>query len=229
MIPGSAWLGRAQNLIEFTTLGSDASTTDTASFVTTDSYTGQATVLQLLSVFNTKATIPDIPTVSQTGATWDQVATVTIGGTIRITVFRQLGVTAAGQLTISFGGNTQTSIILGVTGYSNVDITGTNGSGAIVQSTTNSSDASPSSLTVTLSAFSNLYNAAYGAFGCDTSTPTTIGGGTGFTIVGVNATVLTPNGASASEFKNSNDTSVDCTLTTTTNAVGIAIEIKSIY
>jgi len=114
-------------------------------------------------VTNSKATAADLPTLSGCGLTWVQVATVTwdTSAIKRVTIFRALGASPrAGALTADFGGVAQTGCHICVVEFGSVDTSGTNGSGAVVQSGTNSGTAS-TSVTVTLAALTGSDNAVW--------------------------------------------------------------------
>lgn len=164
------------------------------------------------------------PTVTGNGMTWVKVATV-VSAVGRLTVFRSLSASpSAGALTIDFGAQLQSRCGWSVVEFSGMDTSGANGAGAIVQSATNTGT-SATTLAVTLSAFGNAGNATYGAISVGSSPVASITAGTGFTEQGEIQveSVLTVE----SEFKDSNDTSVDWTSSeTAARLAGIAIEIK---
>jgi hypothetical protein len=84
---------------------------------------------------------PAAPTASGNGLTWNRVASVRDGGAgnSRITCFRAMGpAPSAGPLTFDFGGQQQSACAWSVFEYDQVDLTGTNGSGAVPQHQTSS-------------------------------------------------------------------------------------------
>lgn len=206
-------------------LGSNATSFATAS------WTPSANTLYLASV-TTRTGItanPNIPTASGNGLTWVQIATILYDDSSssrrRVTLFRAMGASpTTGALTFDEGGQTQTDggwIIDEVTG---MDTTGTNGSGAIVQSATNVDVVGATSLTVTLGAFASANNATYGSFGYTTG-GLAITIGSGFTQLADN----TLGGSSTrvtTEWKSANDTTVDLSPDGTQQMGGIALEIK---
>jgi hypothetical protein len=108
--------------------------------------------------------------------------------------------------------------------FSGIDTSGTDGSGAVVQSVTNSGTPL-SSLTVTLAAFGSVDNATYGTF----STNGNVTGwtpGSGFTLIHEQANA-TDGPSFATEFRADNDTSVDATQPGSGDMGGIAVEIKA--
>lgn len=111
------------------------------------------------------ASTPNEPTVTGCGLTWVKVRSALnfSENHQRVSVFRALGQATAGELTISFSGQSQQSVQWGVTEFRGVDRSGTNGSGAIVQSADaslpTSNDNTP--LTVSLSSFGSQHNATY--------------------------------------------------------------------
>lgn len=185
---------------------------------TTASIAPAANKLVIVIVQNNKGSTPTptTPTISGNSITWSQVATVQMGADRRLTMFKGLAASpSAGAITIDFAGNSQDDIFWIVDQVTNAvkDI-----STVVVQSATvfDSDDASPA--TVTLAAFSNAANATYGAFSnnqVDTYSP-----GSGFSAILTNTRMF-------SEYKSTNDTSVDCTFLLSTKVLGIAIEIKA--
>lgn len=105
--------------------------------------------------------VPNTPTVTGASMTWTQVQTET-SDHIRVTVFRALSSSpGSGVLTIDFGGQTQHDINYSIDSFTNVDTSGTNGSGAVVQSAVGTgTSATPS---VTLAALQNSSNVSFGA------------------------------------------------------------------
>lgn len=195
----------------------------------TASITPTANNLVLISITSRHGSAdPAQPTVTGCNLTWVQVNTISFdrtGSQKRITVLRALGASPSSQaLTIDFGGQTQTNVSWTVDQFSGTDITGANGANAIVQSTTSwNNGTAGSSLTVTLAAFTNTANGTFGAFGLDTNTGHTVGGG--FASVGYGQDAADSTSAE-SEFKTANDTSVDYSCTSALMG-GIAIEIKA--
>lgn len=213
-----------------TALTSGFSGTNASSY-TTDSITPSADKLIRLAVASRRGSNPPAtPTVSGNGLTWVQIATVAynvIGTEVsRLTTFRAMGASpSSGQITIDFGGETQTSCCWSVSEFGNVDTGGTNGSAAVVQSATNRGDDNTGTVTVTLGAFSSADNATDGAFA--QATNDTFGPGTGFTeIHDVSAGAGEAN-ALQTEWRSDNDTSVDSVLNDIAYKwAGIAMEIK---
>ena len=109
------------------------------------------------------------PVLSGGGMTsWEQVATVTFdsvaGALKRITIFRAMSPSpGSGPLTITFP-STQSNAQWIISQWDGVDLSGVNGSGAIVQTGSARAD-NVTSLTVGLAQFSHPNNVAYGAFG----------------------------------------------------------------
>lgn len=137
-----------------------SSSTDTSSYATA-SFTPTANRLVLVMVINTKATAADTCTLSGNGMTWVELTNTAYAATLsRITLFRGMSASpSAGALTATFGA-TQTSAIIRVIEVSNTDTTGSNGSGAIVQTPqTTGGTANPSMTMTALNA--NGLNAAF--------------------------------------------------------------------
>lgn len=214
--------------ITMATLTSGNNTVDATSF-TTASITPTANSLVLLALAYTK-TPPAVPTITGNGLTWVNVTSVSYNSIaapgIQIAVFRAMGASpSAGTVAISFGGATQLGCAWSFAEFAGVDQTGTNGSGAVVQSATNATDSTTATLTVTLSAFGSSNNVTYGAYGAQAAAVQ--GVGTGFTLIHETG-YPTPNNRLLAEWKNANDTSVTFTPSTTgLQAAGIGIEINA--
>jgi hypothetical protein len=167
--------------------------------------------------------------VSGNGLTWVKINDA-FGDTFSdCSVWRALGASpSSGAVTMTFA-NDQTGILWQLSEFSNVDTSGTNGSGAIVQ-TARTQGGSAAAMSVTLAAFGSANNATFGAFGAYhaggddyTHTP-----GSGFTEIYDDQ--LNPDDwkdTLMTQWRADNDTTVDATLSSAPDAYGaIAIEIK---
>lgn len=210
------------------TFGGD---TDGNSTATTSSVSPSSNKLQLLTVSSRTGitTDPNQPTVTGNSLTWVAINTIVYDTTgssrRRETLFRALGASpSTGAISIDFGGQNQTNVIWNLDEASGMDTSGTNGSGAIVQSATNKDESgAASSLTVTLGAFGSTANVAYGSFSTDTTTTYTAG--TGFSIL--KQLQSSTDMSTASEINTANDTSVDINFDSAGGVGGIAVEIKA--
>lgn len=211
------------------TSGSDTDGNSTAS---TASVSPSSNKLQLLSVSSRTGITadPNQPTATGNGLTWVVVNSIVYDTTSssrrRITVLRAMGASpSSGAIAIDFGGQNQTAVDWVLDEYTGMDTSGTNGSGAIVQSATNKDESgTATSLTVTLSAFGSTANATYGTFSADVSG--TYVAGTGF-IISAQLNASTTDLSIATEFRNDNDTTVNITDASGWGSVGgIAVEIK---
>jgi len=158
--------------------------------------------------------------------TWTAVANrpSTLDNRNKLTVFRSLNASpGSGALTIDFAAQGQFRSAWSISEFGGMKTSGTNGADAVVQSASNDGSGSITSLTVTLGAFASTDNATYGAFSA--STNAAISPGAGFSELGE------ADGASfgsiETEWKNSNDTSVDTTFGASDHVCGIAIEIAA--
>jgi len=130
---------------------------------------------------------PPLPTLSGGGMpAWTVVASTTFDtGTLplrRVTIFRALSATpGSGVITITSSATLSNCEWI-VSQWGGVDQTGVNGAGAIGQTGAASGEA-VSGLTVSLAAFGNAHNVAYGAFGVR-SAAAAVTPGTGFTEIG---------------------------------------------
>ena len=205
--------------------------TSNASSYTTTSGTPTANDLILAWVVNSKATTPDTPTMSGNGLTWVQIDTQAFFTAAtplrRITLFRAMGASpTAGSATIDYAGVNQTGTAWSIIQCSNVDTSGTNGSGAVVQSAKDKVD-SDTVLTVTLAAFGSTRNATAEGFGYGGSNAATLLPGDGFQSRTGSASYATPNTSITSGWRKSNDTGADMQSDQTGGIGGIAVEIKN--
>lgn len=204
-------------------LTSGSSTTDGATSPPTASITPTANRPILAVVDSANAGGPNIATATGNGLTWQNVGSVLYAsGTRRITVLRSLGASpTTGAITFDFAAQSQTSFAWCVIEFDGADITGTNGSGAIVQTVTNSALAA-TTITATLAAFEDPTNVNITFVG--TNTVAGITPDADFTELTDNS-VASGNLALESEWA---DNEVSCTPTFATTDVGIiSVEIKS--
>lgn len=207
-----------------------------ATSATTGSFTPPPNALILFTVASkTEITAnPNQPTITGNGLTYVVVNTKIYDDTSssrrRITTFRAMGGSpTAGTAVIDFGGQTQVTVAW-VVDYvsSGVNMTGTNGSGAVVQSAIGYNDTSSpnTSVTATMLPFTLPNNASYGAFanGNDASSVTA---GSGFTKVGEAVDTVEHNLDLYTEFKNSPDTSIDVTFSSDPENAIIGLEIAA--
>lgn len=213
-------------------LTSGNATTALQTSATTASVSPASNNLELLTVVNETliSVDPNEPTITGNGLTWVKVGTTVFdnGGVDRkrITVFRAMGSSpSSGAITIDFAGQVQAWIQWALDEFSGIDTSGTNGSGAIVQSAVNQDTGAVSSLTVTLGAFSSASNATYGAFAASGYAFTE---GSGFTrLYRYPDSTGSDDLSSITEWKSTNDTSVDASIGGDTSEMGgIAAEIK---
>lgn len=206
-------------------LTSNYDNTDASSYATA-SVTPGANRLLLLGIANARsaATAPE-PTATGNGLTWVTVVTqLHSNNTRRVTVLRAMGASpSTGAITIDFAADTQVGCAWILHEYTGMDTSGTNGSGAIVQSV-GEHNAAATSATIDLASAPSASNGTSGFLAIwganEDITP-----GTGFTEYGdVNG--LTPTLSFAGEFKDTGDQTVDFSWTTSSQSTGCAIEIK---
>ncbi len=198
---------------------------------TTASITPTSDALILPCIVVMRGFSPTTPTVTGNSITYDLIARAdhdTAGQFASTFLFRGLNASpTSGVITIDVGA-AHDGALWTVTEFAGVDTSGSNGSGAIVQSATNTgSIASSSTLTVTLASFADAANnVAAGCFGMDEANNGNIGVGTGFTLGGEAASTGEDDSV-LDEYKTGEDTSVDAVndASTTQNMGGIAVEI----
>lgn len=183
--------------------------------------TANALVLAFIRVGDDAITVSSI---TGNGLTWVEVVTAVEVGGNRISVYRAMGATpSAGAVTIDLSASAIAA--WSIVEFTGVDTSGTNGSGAVVQSAT-AVNTSANSLTVTLAAFGDANNATTGGFYYASGTVRTMSVGTGFTVLGNVSTNAV--GGIISEWKTANDTSVDASIDgTATYMMGAAVEVKA--
>lgn len=194
--------------------------------------TSNSLILLTCSARRTDSTQPVAPTVTGNSLTWVKIAEIyfdtTSSSRKSLFLYRALGSSpASGAVTIDYGAQTITGANWSVDEFSGIDTSGTNGSGAVVQSATNKEDAGDGGqLTVTLSAFSNTANATFGCF-CHDNTGNTWAAGSGFTKIGTSDSP-TYNSV-GTEWRSDNSTSVDMSVASgaAVSMGGIAIEVKA--
>ena len=221
--------GGSAGVISITNLTSG---TDNSGFtsVATASVTPSTNYLVLLSVHSRTGITedPNQPTATGCDLTWEVVNSIVYDTTSssrrRLTLFRAMGIPSAGVVTIDFGGQSQTEAAWSIEQVSGVDTSGTNGSGAVVQSATNKDETLTSdTLTVTLDAFESPNNGTFGCFG-DADNTHTVTPGSGFTEL---VEVATAASIFETQWRSDNSISVDWTSSGTIQGGGIGIEIKA--
>lgn len=206
-------------------------TTSGVSSQATNSVSIPANALILVTVGSYNTVALTTPTLTGASMTW--VAVATAAGTVSTTtVFRGMSAGAhSGALTIDFAGNGQTGIFWSIDKFTGVVTTGTNGSGAVVQSVTGTQVATATSLSLSLAALgagNASFGGIFGAFAADTS----ITAGSGYAELSQQETGLAmgspPNGISETEWKAAGQTTVNWTWTSAvTDASGVGIEIAA--
>jgi len=197
-----------------------------SSFVTA-SITPTFNRLVLATVCSVAGAAPNTPTLTGNGMTWVLEKTLLdTPGNSKVSIFRSLLATppSAGAVTIDFAAQSQQACGWSITEFAGVDTSGSSGGGAIAQSVSATTAAPATTATVTLAAFSNLANVAYGGFmGEDNAS--TFTAGTGFTIAGQSTGVVALT--VMSEYQLANATTVNCGYNGTHAVLGIAAEIKT--
>lgn len=212
--------------ITLTNLTGNVSST-TASSYTTASISPGANKLILASVYSRIATgTSNDPSLSGNGITWVKINSVAggLGTNRRVWIYRGLVASpSAGAVTIDFGGQDQTNCIWSITEVDGIDTSGTNGSGAIVQSQTNTGSAT--SLTITLNALASANNVAFGAISHQASQSVTPGDG--FTEIDELRITSGSTNTLQTEYK-LNETAVSASWTLSKECGGVALELKMV-
>lgn len=194
---------------------------------TTGSRTPTANRLQLIDVVLSDTNPVLAPSVAGCGLTWVSMGGVeydTAGTRHAVYRFRALGASpTTGVLTI-----TATEAMLGCgwswAEYAGIDTSGTNGSGAIVQTVTNSGTGT--TLSATLAAFGSVDNGVSCGLSTDADSVFTAGGG--FTILGQDVSAsASPTASIGQQWRADNDTSPDATIAVSATWGFIASELKA--
>lgn len=157
------------------------------SIVNTASITPGANRLVLLTCFQRQGTAPVAPTVTGNSLTWVKIASSStfFFSLCMVSLYRAMGSSpTAGAVTMTFG-VAEDLVMWTVSHLDNVDITGTNGSGAIVQSGTTAVDSGSGVPSIALSVFADATNnAAFAGFALiDNAGPATATAGAGMTLL----------------------------------------------
>ncbi len=202
---------------------SSATSYDTASISPTGNY------LILIAIYGYRlqpGVAPAISGVSGNGITYVQIASIEYKTTDTVLwLYRGMASSpSTGAITISFSTGCD-SIGWVVSEFSGVDTSGTNGSGAVVQSATNS--ANGQSLTVTLSAFGSSNNRPFGCFS-QALNPNLLSPETGYTELAETGDTADHKSVNSQWHSTSADTTVTCNSTggVDVDMGGIAIEVK---
>ncbi len=220
------------NAITITNKLATGSDTNSATY-TTASVAFSNNKLYLLAVGGRLTGVPASPTISGGGITWVEINTSTFDTIAspdrRVTVYR--GYVRSGAiseaLTITWA-SSMSSCEWVLDELEGVDISGTNGSGAIAQSAVNSANSGATSITATLGSFGDSQSLTWAAFGLSTQGASGImTAGSGFTLGGAYQSSGEAHSIS-SEYRltNGGDTTVDGTFSSA--AVGVvAIEVRA--
>jgi hypothetical protein len=172
-------------------------------------------------------TTPNEPTLSGASRTWTKVSTQLDSdiATRRLTIFRSLSSSSnSGTLTIDFNSQNQNRCEWSVSEFGGIILSGANGANAITNITNNTSNENAATyFSTTMAAFSNTKNATFGCI--RTNGAVTFTAGDGFTILGQKNNTA---GSICSEWKNTNDTTVDWTTSVSgLRVIMICLELKS--
>lgn len=158
-------------------------TSTVATSITTSSTTPTANALVILTIGVTDDAFT-IPTVTGNGMTWVVMATSTATASYRFYSFRSLSASpSAGAIQADWGANNQSRVIWMLDEFIGVDTSGSNGSGAVVQTSSTFVDSGGTQFPkVVLQTFATSGNAAFGAIiGADQTLDTAITPGTQLT------------------------------------------------
>lgn len=209
--------------VAFNHLTTDSSTANVSPYVTA-SLTPTAGRVYLVGLMVGATTSPNpTPTITGWGLTWTQVVQ-NVAGFRASYIFRATGTPTAGALTITTtGANLPNGCFWSVVEAAGADMTGTNGSGAIVQS----HEARPLAATSVSSAFPTAPTAGNGGFAVvgiggaqETVTP-----GAGWT--GASTSQTTPNNSMAGMWAASCPSAISASWTSSVTSFLAGVEIKA--
>jgi hypothetical protein len=216
-----------QGQIVYTALTEQNSNSVTTTF-NTPSYTPTTGALVLAFVTSAKATTPDIPTFSGNGLTWVQIETETLDviatPTKRITAFRAMGTASTGAATATFA-NAQDGCQIIILQFTGTDISGSNGSGAIVQAVKSNADAT-SNPSITMGAISSVTNSVVAFYATDDANIITAPEAGWTPTTNVNRSV--PDAQLYGEYRLTTTDNTPTVTAASSDWAGIAIEIKSV-
>lgn len=217
--------------LTFAVTTNNASQTDATSYATA-SVTPASNKLQLLAcVTRHGSATPNTPTASGCSLTWVAITNThfdTSGSQRKLTLFRAMGSSpSTGAITIDYAGQTQTGQAWALIEVTGADTSGTDGSGAIVQSKANqNTTGTVNTLTVTLDSSPDANNGIFACFGIGDGT-LTFSPGSGFTELTDQANGAEANLAMTTMYDAAGgDTTADTTMTGNSEVGGIAVEIK---
>ena len=201
------------------------------SMTSSGSFQGASNALLLASVHSNAVSFNDDEppsSLSANGLTWVNIANVACqSGWDNVSIWRAMGASPTSTTITITHTTSQEGCEVHVCEFTGVDTSGTNGSGAVVQSATNG-PASGTSLTVTLAAFGSANNATFGAFGRLNGSVSVQTPGSGFTEAFDNGNDYGDWAAMMHAiYQLANDTTVDSSTAGTYNVGGVAIEIKA--
>lgn len=212
----------------------EGNSSDLDTYITTATLTGSANKLYLALVVHTAAnadlTTGGTPALTGGGLTWVLVAETIVANGQRAHLFRAMSATpgAAATLSAAFTATAthQTSCSFIVDEFDNVDTSGTNGSGAIVQAVAANGSAATTA-SATLAAFADaVNNATYFGGGIDGSAAITAEAG--LTKSGETSAASGPARRRVSEFRTAADTTPSFTWTGNQAWCGIGVELKAV-
>jgi hypothetical protein len=159
---------------------------------------------------------------------WTEVASVTFDSLSvphkRMTIFRALGTApASGPITITFPAAVSNCQWI-VSQWSGIDLSGTNGSGAVVQTGSNRGDG-VSTLTAALAPFGGSSNVAYGVVGVNGS-GLVVSPGTGFTEIAEQSSGESPRSVLEAEWA-TGDNTVQATWSGLLKAGILGVELRA--
>jgi hypothetical protein len=167
------------------------------------------------------------PTVTLTGAglTWVEIASIVHPNDTRLryTLFRSMGAApASGPLTMTFAQN-PLSCAWSVLQFGNVDTSGADGAGAIVQSMTATTAGNATSVAVALAPFASVADATFGTMVANTNGPITAGAGfQELDEIGFGSVLAI---SLQTQWQPASDTSIDWSWSGASLGAGIALEL----
>ena len=216
-----AWAAITESALTSGQSGVDVTSATTASITIT------ANQLALLTVgVGSGVGTANTPTVTMTGATWVVAVTnIHTGVSYAVWVFRTMvGSDTTATVTIDFAGQTQDRINWSIAQFDAVDTSGTNGSGAIVQTKT-AFNATTTAATVTLDSAIGAGNATYGGFLSETSG--TFTAGSGYSLIHNVSWSNGHTGNIGTEWRADGQTVVNGTFSGTAHILSMGLEIKA--
>jgi len=211
-------------------LASGSSSTDTAADFTTGTASPTANRLQLLLIHHVETTTAAaISSVTGCSMTWAEVTNYAYNtSSRRISIWRTMSATPGSACALTIATGTRTGIAYLWTEWTELDTSGSDGSGAIVTSTSGTNTASGTSLNNTFATFGSESNAGVEVCVSNVNGNVyTVDATATWTQIGTSQAHASPASTTAVQYRIGTDTTATCTFTTNGGIAAIGVELKA--